>query len=156
MTHLPQPAIRRGCPPRARWLAGTLIAGAILWFLPPSSAHAHILGGAAARAAAQATADSYAGGQTSLVFFYHASLHSFDAHAEWTRVDPEGCKNCGWDEDGFFDRPLTVHHKIKLSVTCVGPHTSANRDLPCATQAFVTEVLGPIRSTSTQFRSTPS
>ena len=147
MTHLPQSASRRVFPPRARWLAGALIAGALLWFLPPPAAHAHILGHAAARGAAQAKADSYAGGATRLSFFYHASLHSFDAQAEWTRIDPEGCKNCGWDEDGFFDRPLSVHHAIKLHVACVGPHSAANRDRPCVARAFVTEILAPPRST---------
>ena len=146
MTHLLQPAVRRVCSPRPRRLAGALIAGALLWFLPPPSAHAHILGYAAARSAAQAQADSYAGGQTTLVFFYPASLHTADAHAEWTRVDPDGCKNCGWDE-GFFDRPLTVHHAIKLRVACVGPHSEANRDRPCDARAFVTEILAPTQST---------
>jgi hypothetical protein len=148
MTHLPQPAVCRGHPPRARWLAGALIAGALLWFVPPPSAHAHTLGAAAAKRAAQAKANSYARGPTRLYFFYRASLHSFDAHAEWTRVDPDGCKNCGWDGDRFFDIPLSVHHAIKLRVACVaGPHSAANGARPCVARAFVTEILAPTRPT---------
>ncbi len=44
--------------------------------------------------------------------------HRYAARAEWSRIDPHGCKQCGYDEqtDTFYDSPTTEECSVELRV----------------------------------------
>ena len=83
-----------------------------------SAAMAHTLTYKKARAAAQKKADAFAGQRTSIEWMFRRSRHRYSARAEWEKVDPDGCENCGYDTvtDTFYNTPVTRYCSATLIV----------------------------------------
>lgn len=99
---------------------GVLIATLLLLvgLVAAVPANAHKLTYGKARAAAQKQADKFAGQSTSIEYMFRRSRHRYSASAEWERVDPDGCKGCGYDPvtGAFYDTPTTEHCSATLIV----------------------------------------
>jgi hypothetical protein len=82
------------------------------------AASAHKLSYRDARKAAQTRADSFAGQRTSIESMFRHTRHRYSARAEWEKVDPTGCKSCGYDPetDTFYDTPSTSYCSATLIV----------------------------------------
>lgn len=72
-----------------------------------------------AKQAIQAEADQFAGQTTSITSLYRQDLQTYSGRAEWKRVNPTGCKRCGYDPvtDKFFDTPETESCSVELKAT---------------------------------------
>lgn len=62
---------------------------------------------APAKRAMQAKADRFAGKRTKITYMFHLKPTVYSGRAEWDRVDPTGCKGCGYDPatGNFYDTP---------------------------------------------------
>lgn len=87
-----------------------------------SPAGAHGLTYGKAKREAQSRADLFANprseDRTTVNSLIRQSKHRYFAQAKWTRVDPVGCKGCGYDESTgeFFDTPTTEYCSAELSI----------------------------------------
>ena len=81
-------------------------------------ADAHVLKYGKAKRAAQNRADAFAGQQTTVDFLVRESDHRFYGEAEWTRVNPTGCKECVWDPitGTLYPTPTTETCYVDLNV----------------------------------------
>lgn len=126
-----------------RFLTFTTPSGASSYPLS-STAEAHSLTFTAARNAAQLRADGYAGQRTHVMTMLRQSAHAYYVQAEWTSIDPVGCKGCGFDPatGALYDTPLSSYHAIALRSVCVGLHSRFNLRRLCPSRAYVTDVFG--------------
>lgn len=69
-----------------------------------------------AKQAIQAEADHFAGQATSITSLYRQDFQTYSGRAEWKRINPTGCKGCGYDPvtDKFFDEPTTESCSVEL------------------------------------------
>lgn len=95
-----------------------LLALLAVLLLAAPAAEAHTLTYGKARAAAQKKADAFAGMATSIESLQRTSRHRYTARVEWERVNPAGCRGCGYDSvtDRFFDTPSTDYCSATLVV----------------------------------------
>lgn len=72
-----------------------------------------------AKQAIQAEADRFAGQATSVTSLYRQDLQTYKGTAEWKRVNPTGCKGCGYDPASGkpFDKPETESCSVELKAT---------------------------------------
>jgi hypothetical protein len=90
-----------------RRVALTLALLAVLALPTSVTAQGPRLSYAAAKRAAQAKADRFAGARTRITALYKLGAATYSASAEWTRVNPTGCTGCGYDPvtGSFYDTP---------------------------------------------------
>ena len=72
-----------------------LISLALLALLAAPAADAHTLTYTKAKRAANKKADSFARTDARVKGLLRLSRHRYEAHAEWRRTIPGGCKECG-------------------------------------------------------------
>lgn len=90
-----------------RSLWATLVVAAAALVMASSAAAAQQLNYAPAKRAMQAKADRFAGKRTQITFMFRLKPTVYSGRAEWDRVDPTGCKGCGYDPvtGEFYDTP---------------------------------------------------
>jgi hypothetical protein len=71
---------------------------------------------APAKRAMQAKADKFAGKRTKITFMFRLKPTVYSGRAEWDRVDPSGCKGCGYDPvtGDFYDTPTTESCSVSM------------------------------------------
>jgi hypothetical protein len=86
-----------------------VLAVLVLFAASAPAADAHTLSYSKAKRAAQKKGDAVAGKRTRIKSLFRQSRHRYYAQAHWKRVDPDGCKGCGYDpETGtVHDTPTT-------------------------------------------------
>ena len=69
-----------------------------------------------AQGAIQAEADQFAGQPTTITSLRREDRRTYAGRAEWTRIDPDGCRGCGYDPatDQFFDTAETESCSVEL------------------------------------------
>lgn len=102
-----------------------ILITASLAFVLPVAAHGHTLRYGKARAAAQKSADAFAGQRTEVDTIMRQTRHRYYAQGKWERVEQELCRGCGlrWGgPEGFtpiiYDtsEPTTRYCSAELSV----------------------------------------
>jgi hypothetical protein len=81
-----------------------------------------VLAYADARKAIQAEADRFAGQPTSVTSLSRQDAQTYSGRAEWKRINPTGCKGCGYDPgtNKFFDTPETESCSVELKARRLG------------------------------------
>jgi hypothetical protein len=88
-------------------------------------AEAHTLKYGRAKRVAQHRADRIAGQPTTITSLFCFVDHECVASADWTRVDPTGCKGCGYDpvSGSYYDTPETDYCSVELKVRFQSPRS---------------------------------
>ena len=99
-------------------LAPLLIAALLV---VPASTEAHTLGYQKAKRAAKQKADRWSGYNTHIYYMHRQSRHLYEAGADWTWTDPDGCKECGdcyYVGDDYYceDGPETRYCLMDMTV----------------------------------------
>jgi len=76
-----------------------------------------------ARTAIQSEANRFAGMPTTISSLYRQDLQTYTGRAEWSRVNPTGCKGCGYNSttDKSFDTPDTESCSVSMKATLLSP-----------------------------------
>ncbi|HEU5062155.1 MAG TPA: hypothetical protein VFT79_03255 [Solirubrobacterales bacterium] len=71
---------------------------------------------APAKRAMQAKADRFAGKRTRITLMFRLKPTVYSGRAEWDRVDPTGCKGCGYDPvtGEFYDTPSNESCSVSM------------------------------------------
>jgi hypothetical protein len=64
----------------------------------------------------QAKADRVAGESTRITSMFHLKPNVYSGRAEWDRVNPAGCKGCGYDPatGSFYDIPTNESCSLSM------------------------------------------
>lgn len=90
-----------------KWLKALLpLALCLLVIAAPANAEQR-LSYAKAKRAIQTKADKFAGERTKIKTMFRTGDLSYSGSADWDRVNPTGCKGCGYDPvtGQFYDTP---------------------------------------------------
>jgi hypothetical protein len=81
-------------------------------------AEAHKIKYGKAKRVAQKRANQIAGQPTKVKSLFCFLDHKCTGSAEWTYVDPTGCKGCGYNPvtNSFYDTPITVYCFVTLNI----------------------------------------
>lgn len=105
---------------RVRRIGAFLITalGLLLAASPPDRAEAHTIKYGKAKRVAQQRADRIAGQGTTVKSLFCFLDHQCSGSAEWSYVDPVGCKGCGYNPvtNSFYDTPITVQCFVNLKI----------------------------------------
>jgi hypothetical protein len=95
-----------------------LVALCLLAFASPVRAEQR-LSYAKAKRTIQAKADRFAGERTKIKTMFRIADLSYSGSAEWDRVDPDGCKGCGYDPvtGQFYDTPTNESCSVVIKAT---------------------------------------
>jgi hypothetical protein len=72
-----------------------------------------------AKRAIQAKADKFAGERTKIKAMFRTGDVSYSGSAEWDRINPTGCKGCGYDPvtGEFYDTPTNESCSVVIKAT---------------------------------------
>ncbi|HEX5594089.1 MAG TPA: hypothetical protein VFX35_12175 [Solirubrobacterales bacterium] len=102
-----------------KWLKGLLPVVVCLLVLPAPANAEQRLSYAKAKRAIQAKADKFAGERTKIKTVLRVGDLSYSGSADWDRVDPDGCKGCGYDPvtGQFYDTPTDESCSVVIEAT---------------------------------------
>lgn len=98
-----------------------MISAALLAAAPVTPA-ASQLNYAPAKRAMKAKADKYAGKRTKITLMYRLKPTVYSGQAQWDRVNPTGCKGCGYDPvtGEIYDTPSTESCSLSMIAKKLG------------------------------------
>lgn len=101
------------------WLKVPLLAALCLLVLAAPVNAEQRLSYAKAKRAIQAKADKFAGERTKIKTMFRVGDLSYSGSADWDRVDPDGCKGCGYDPvtGQFYDTPTNESCSVVVKAT---------------------------------------
>lgn len=102
-----------------KWLKVLLLAALCLMALAAPVNAEQRLSYAKAKRAIQAKADKFAGERTKIKTMFRTGDLSYSGSADWDRVNPTGCKGCGYDPvtGEFYDTPTNESCSVAIKAT---------------------------------------